>query len=144
MRFLTDKLVNYRNFISVITVFLLLSLPITTGKLTLFFFVILLLNMYQFKIHLGSDFSIMGVYAVQAVVSIGYIAISILIVLHSLHIIKRNLANKVDISFSICMSVVGFYSLYLTIRNPSIFTGILVVLFFVFLTSRWVLHFTKS
>jgi hypothetical protein len=144
MHHLVDKLAKYKDFINIITVILLLILPITTGKLTLFFFMILFLNLYLFKIYLSSDFSTLWVYGLQAIVSLGYILMSILIILHSLYIIKRRLSNKANSCFSVCMSVVGLYSLYLTIKEPSIFTGSLVVLFLIFLTFRWILHFKKT
>lgn len=144
MQLFTAKLLKYKDFINIITIALLLLLPITAGKLTLFLFMILLLYILQFTIYLNADFSTLCGYIAQLLVSFVYIGMSIIILLQSLYLIKRRLGIKVDISCSVLMSIAGLYSLYTTIKDPTTFTWSLVILFFIFLTFRWILHFKKG
>lgn len=144
MQHFTDELRSYKDLINIITVVLLLLLPITSGNFILFFSTILLLHILQFTAYLNADFSTLCSYIAQTLVAIVYIAMSAILILQSLYIIKSRLSTKVDISCSVLMSIVGIYSLYTTIMNPSTFTWSLVISFFIVLAFRWTLHFKAS
>lgn len=144
MHYLNEKLIKYRDFINIITILLLLLLPLPNGKFTLFFFMAILICLYQFPMYLNDfDFFIMWDMVLYAILAVIYIIISVKIVLHSLHIIKKSLSDEMEITFSIFISLASLYSLHAIIKHPNMSSVIMFTLFFIFHMLRWVTQFKK-
>ena len=138
--FLMEKLVKYKAFINVITILLLLLLPLPGEKLTLLFFMVLFLALFQFFTCLNYvNFISMWDLMIQALLALIYILICAKVVLHSLHIMKRRLGTTLDRIFSIVIWIAGLYSLHAVLQYPDVFSFAWLSLFFLFNTLRWML-----
>ncbi|KKO92857.1 hypothetical protein AAW12_02690 [Sphingobacterium sp. Ag1] len=138
--FLMEKLVKYRAFINIITILLLLLLPLTGEKLTLLFFMVLFLALFQFFTCLNYvDFINMWDLVVQALLAVIYILICTTVLLRSLYIIKRRLGTTLDRIFSIVIGMAGLYSLHAVLQYPDMFSFAWLALFFIFNIMRWML-----
>lgn len=143
--YLERKLIQYRGLINIITIILLLLLPLPYEKVTLLFFMLLFIALFQLVFCIDpNNFSSIWPLAFTALLAVFYIIISVYVVLNSFYIIKRRLSLKMDIIFSIFISIAGLYSLDATINHPDTFSVVMVTLFFVFNTLRCFLQFRKS
>lgn len=144
MEYLLEKLIKYRGLINIITILLMLLLPIPNEKFILFFFMVLFIVLFQLITCLNSfDSSFVWNLLVPALLAVIYIVISVSVVCRSLYIIKRRLGVKMDITYSIFISLAGFYSLYCTVGLPSRFSIGMLTLFFIFNVLRCIPHLKK-
>lgn len=122
-----NRISKYKELLEILTIFLFLFLPVSAGKLILFYLLVILLHLYEFVSNPFNNSIYLGI------LSFIYLILFLYFILKNLTLIKVQ-PNKI-ITYFLYFSLYsfGFYSVYSTILTKDYICYMIQFFFFILL-----------